>query len=206
MRLTVGCHKGGVAKTTTAVLLALELAREGPTVLVDGDPQRSASTWETLARQRAEEDSAALPWPDTLTVVPWRDPITVPPLDHVVIDTPPGDPERLRAALRVSDTALVPIGSRRGDVVQLGATVRVLQEIEQQQPLSWGVLLTLVRLRTRAAAEAPAAIESDGLPLLMSVIPQSESIAAMFGTVPAHLPGSYRQVLEEITEEPAHVG
>ena len=45
MIITVCGFKGGIAKTTTAVHLASYLAQERPTLLVDGDPNRSATAW-----------------------------------------------------------------------------------------------------------------------------------------------------------------
>lgn len=57
MLITVISHKGGVGKTTTAFHLAAYLqAQSGPTLLVDGDPNRSALKWFNRGRQaeRAE--------------------------------------------------------------------------------------------------------------------------------------------------------
>jgi chromosome partitioning protein len=44
MIITVASFKGGVGKTT-AVHLATFFQQQGPTVLIDGDPNRSASAW-----------------------------------------------------------------------------------------------------------------------------------------------------------------
>jgi chromosome partitioning protein len=44
--VTVASFKGGQAKTTTAVHLAALLNEKKPTLLVDGDPNRSASSWD----------------------------------------------------------------------------------------------------------------------------------------------------------------
>ena len=49
MRLASVSTKGGTAKTTTAVHLALALHRTGRTMLVDADPQLSAITWKEQA-------------------------------------------------------------------------------------------------------------------------------------------------------------
>jgi chromosome partitioning protein len=45
MFVTVASYKGGVGKTTTAVHLAAFLQQSAPTLLIDGDPNRSATTW-----------------------------------------------------------------------------------------------------------------------------------------------------------------
>ena len=43
--ITVASFKGGVGKTTTAVHLATFLQMQAPTLLIDGDPNRSATAW-----------------------------------------------------------------------------------------------------------------------------------------------------------------
>jgi len=137
-----------------------------------------------------------------LILIRWREPVTLPPMSHAVIDTGPGDPERFRATLRLSDTAVVPVGARGGDVAQLGPTVSDVEAVAAERPITWGVLLTLVRLRTLEASAAPAAIEAAGMPLLDTIIPERTDYARMFATVPEHL-GAYVDLLAELTEESA---
>jgi chromosome partitioning protein len=45
MIVTTASFKGGVGKTTTAVHVAAFLQKDGETLLVDGDPNRSATRW-----------------------------------------------------------------------------------------------------------------------------------------------------------------
>ena len=45
MIVTVTSYKGGVGKTTSAVHLAAFLQQDKPTLLIDGDPNRSATGW-----------------------------------------------------------------------------------------------------------------------------------------------------------------
>ena len=45
MIITVASFKGGVGKTITAVHLSAYLALQGDTLLIDGDPNRSATGW-----------------------------------------------------------------------------------------------------------------------------------------------------------------
>ena len=45
MIITIASFKGGVAKTTTAVHLAAYFQDKLPTLLIDGDPNRSATGW-----------------------------------------------------------------------------------------------------------------------------------------------------------------
>jgi len=74
--LTVTGYKGGVGKSTTAVHLATYLSEKGKTVLVDGDPNRTALGW---------AGRGSLPF----TVADERQAMKViSGSDYVVIDTP----------------------------------------------------------------------------------------------------------------------
>ena len=81
----IGCNKGGAAKTTTAVNVAIGLALQGNDVcLVDADAQRSASRW------YAERELADMS--PTLTLIEKRDNISQTlrnldqKYDHVIVD------------------------------------------------------------------------------------------------------------------------
>ena len=59
MIVTVASFKGGVGKTTTAVHLAAYFQKKAPTLLIDGDANRSATGWAKRAVKAAGGEAAA---------------------------------------------------------------------------------------------------------------------------------------------------
>ncbi|ACU53098.1 Cobyrinic acid ac-diamide synthase [Acidimicrobium ferrooxidans DSM 10331] len=98
--------KGGSGKTTLALHVGVGLARRGPTLLVDADPQRSLTFWTAMAPPRAALPPVAEASRDVVTVLraaraDYR---------YVVVDCPP-TPIRgtVRAIVEVADRVVVPI-------------------------------------------------------------------------------------------------
>src|ERR671917_433824 len=76
--ITVTGYKGGIGKSTTAFHLAAYFSDVGKTVLIDGDPNRTALKW-------AGRNQAQLPF----TVADERQAMKIiPGMDYVIIDTP----------------------------------------------------------------------------------------------------------------------
>lgn len=103
----VGCNKGGAAKTTTAINLAVALASKGLDVcLVDADGQRSTSRW------YAEREEAG--HKPQLTLIEKRDNISQTlrslneKFDHVVVDVPGRNSRELITGGTVADYIIAP--------------------------------------------------------------------------------------------------
>ncbi len=162
MNIAVLGFKGGVGKTTTAVHLALYLQQgqctahsgaPGLALLIDADPNRSASRW-------AERGSF---FPIQVLA---GDPTTPTPtgFQHTVIDTPARPtPEQLHTLAQRCDLLLLPCSP---DALALDALLLTTGTLDRLGAKHYKVLLTLVPpWPNRDGAEARSFLKQAGIPL-----------------------------------------
>lgn len=166
MILSFAGQKGGSGKSTTAIAVAVELVERGHRVLlVDVDPQGSVKRWGDVA---ALEGGEHVPTVTALGAGLHRH---LPPLaasyDHVLLDCPPRHGELQRAALAVSDLAVLPCGPSAIDAWALAESVDLVREARAHRPeLAAVVLITRKLPRTVIGARARHALVELGLPVL----------------------------------------
>ncbi|MEL6246452.1 MAG: ParA family protein [Cyanobacteria bacterium J06554_6] len=162
--LAVFNGKGGVGKTTTAVNLAAILAEHRSVLLVDADPQGSASWWverdeNDLEFDFSQENDARLL--GQLTGI--KD------YDLIVVDTPPAlNSEAIAAVMPVVDYLLLPTPPAPMDVAAL---VRTVKTAIQPAGVDYRVLLTKVDSRSlKEAQEAQSMLTELDIPAFESFI------------------------------------
>ena len=160
-------QKGGSGKSTVAINVSAELVEQGLSVLlVDADPQGSARTWGDVAAEQGHKGptvismGAGLHKPDQLPQLSQA-------FDWTIIDCPPRHGDIQRAALMVSDLAVLPSGPSAPDVWALGESVDLVKSAQTfRSGLVARILLTRIQSRTALGREARDALNKIGIDLL----------------------------------------
>jgi len=171
-------QKGGVGKTTLALHLAGEWAREGKRVtLIDADPQGSALDW---SEQRAREGIPRLFGVFGLArdTLHREAPDLARDADHVVIDGPPRIAGLMRSALLAADLVLVPAQPSPFDGWASGEMLKLIDEARIFRPqLVARFVLNRCPIRTIIARETAQALAENDPPVLAARIGQRVAFA-----------------------------
>ena len=188
MIVTIASNKGGVGKTTTAIHIAAYLQQQAPTLLVDNDPNRSATGW--TARSENGLPFRVVDANQALKV--GRD------FEHVVFDTKARpDREELKTLAEGCDLMVIPTTPDAMSIEALMGTVEALRTLGVGQ---FKILITIIPpYPERDGEEARKMLEANGYPLFSSGIREAKAfkLAALNGQVVNQIKGQRAAVCWE---------
>jgi len=199
-------QKGGAGKTTISLNLAAALADTGARVLlIDADPQHTASDWSAVREKAPPFVLIGLPQP-----VLHRDvPKLATDYDYVVIDGPPRNYEVTRSAIAAADLVVIPVQPSGADFWASRETVKLAEEAHGFKETQKCVFLVSRRKgQTALGRDIREALAGFNLPLLRADVPDRVAYAEVMtaGTTMIESQpkgpgaGDFRALLAELQE------
>jgi chromosome partitioning protein len=187
--------KGGAGKTTSALILASQLAKKTKVIVIDADPNRPIATWATGQNT-----------PGSLTVISDANEETIADrIDEAAVNAPfvivdlEGTASKIVVmAISRADFVIIPTQGSELDAEQAGKALNVIRQHEKSMRrvnkdyvLPFSVLLTRTNsaIRARTLKHIQQSIIEAGIPLFTCELHEREAYKAMF---------SFRQPLEHL--------
>lgn len=182
--------KGGVGKTTAALLLASKVARAAAVTVVDADPNHPIAAWGKGATLPTNLSIVADVDEDTI-IDRIEDAAAQTPF--VVVDLEGTAAKIVLLAVSQADLVVIPMQGSQLDAEQASRAIRVLKQHEKMtgRAVPYGVLLTRTSpiIRTRTMGHIQGGLLDAGVPVFDTQLNEREAFRAVF---------SFQQTLEEL--------
>jgi len=178
--------KGGAGKTTSALVLAEQLARAADVTIIDADPNRPIESWAKgggkPARLHVIADADEENIMDRIEEAAARTPF-------VIVDLEGTASKIVLMAVSQADFVIVPTQGSQLDAEQAGRAFRVIQQqekmVQRRVPgyrIPYSVLLTRTNsaIRTRTLAHIEKGLIAAGIPVFDTELNEREAFRAMF--------------------------
>ena len=173
--------KGGVGKTTSALLLALGLAERGLTVsMVDSDPNLPLKAWSELP---GRPDTIGLFHAPTFQDLPGELRKAKQASDWVVVDTEGGAPRMGGMAIANADLVITPLAASQLDAREARKVAKMVADIAKREGRAIPLVCLFARTPPagrRSFQEVRAELEASALPALSVALGDKEAFRALF--------------------------
>ncbi len=186
--IVLASPKGGVGKSTSAVVLACELAQGGAdVVIIDADPNRPVSKWSRLPGRPANlivvADVTEATVIDEIEVWAARAPFVLVDLEGTASMT-------VAYAISRADLVIIPVQGSQLDAAEAAKAIKLIRQQEKAfgRQIAHTVLFTRTStvIRPRLLAHIRQELEAAGVPMMTAQMHEREAFRAIFsfgGTV-----------------------
>lgn len=187
--------KGGAGKTTSALVLASQLARGAAVTVIDADPNHPIKSW--ASGENTPENLNVVADADEENIIERIEEAAA-RTPFVVVDLEGTASKIVLLAVSQADLVIVPTQGSQLDAEQAGRALKVIKQQEKmaRRTVPHAVLLTrtAVLMRTRNMSDIYRNLEVAGIPVFKTELHEREAFRAMF---------AFRQPLEHL--RPAEV-
>lgn len=163
--IAVANQKGGVGKTTLAMNMAAGLTRRGSCIVVDADPQRSATMWTELSDSLREFPAKVVPAEDEIKkqIIQLQT-----EFDYIVIDCPPEiKSDSTISAIEISQVLLIPLLPSPMDLWSSTRIEELIKRVQQVNPtISAFVVLNQIEPRSAMSRGMDGALQEIDIPVM----------------------------------------
>ncbi len=163
--IAVANQKGGVGKTTLAMNMAAGLTRRGSCIVVDADPQRSATMWIELSDSQKQFPAKVVPAEKEIKkqIIQLQA-----EFDYIVIDCPPEiKSNSTMSAMESSQVLLIPLLPSPMDLWASTRIEELIKRVQQVNPTILAfVVLNQIEPRSAMSRGMDGALQELNIPVL----------------------------------------